>query len=153
MLPRWDRPLRFATLLMMAVTLLISAGRVVHAHADGESPHSLPATGHCSLCRISAIVWHAHVHVFGIDVHIPVGDEDDFDSHQVPGDLSPSWSDQPSVADAAPLATPELGVALDCACQWRPPVVAPVHETATGPPHSGLSPGRLQRILLTSLTL
>jgi hypothetical protein len=148
-----QRLVRFATLLMMAVSLVVSAGRVVHAHVDGEHAHPLRSANDGSACHIEPVAWHAHVWLLGWEVHVPVADSDDLDSHHPPGDMSPSWSDMPTVVDVQPLATFEIQASADRVTEL---LVSPRMLPSLGddcPPHSGVSPGFAQRIWMSSLTL
>jgi hypothetical protein len=148
-----NRSIRWSTLLLMALVLVVSSNRVLHAHADGDRPHRLDAQQDCSLCQVSAIAWHAHVHLFGIEVHVPVADEDDLDPHRLPGDICPSWSDLPTSADAFQIALPLVEAGLERWIETLPAAIDFVAPELTRSQHSGLSPGYLQRIVLESLTL
>lgn len=148
-----DKSVRWATLLMIAMSLIISAGRVVHAHVDGEHAHRLgmPCDDHHG--HVEPVAWHAHVWLLGIEIHVPMADDDDLGSHDSPGTLSPSWSDMPTVLDVQPLATFGVEVSLDCVAPLVVPLQSPLEVSDDCPPHSGLSPGAAQRIWMSSLTL
>jgi hypothetical protein len=153
MLGHKEKSVRLATLLVMAVSLVVSAGRVVHAHVDGDHVHPLRTAGDHDHCHVEPVVWHAHIWLLGWEVHVPVAGHDDQDSDHPPVDLSPSWSDLPTIVDAAPLAVPAAEVSLDCVAELLVPTPLPLDIADDCPPHSGLSPGYATRILMASLTL
>jgi hypothetical protein len=148
------KSVRVAMLVVMVVATVVSAARVLHAHSDGQQPHRLGTEHFSSLSHVATpVVWHAHVHLLGFDVHIPVGDEDDLDPTHVPGDLSPSWSGQPTVVDVPAVEAPTLEQSLDqslSAIVSPPPINAHPPESER---NSSITPGRLQRLLIASLTL
>jgi hypothetical protein len=148
-----DKPVRWAALLLMAVSLVVSAGRVVHAHVDGEHAHRLQTLCDADHCHFDTVDWHAHIWLFGIEVHIPMGDDGDLDSNDPPGSLSPSWSDMPTVVDVQPLATFGVEPSLDCVVQLVVSLQSPLDDGDDSPPHSGMGPGSAQRIWMSSLTL
>jgi hypothetical protein len=153
-MPASTQPLlRCATLLLMTVSLFVSAGKVVHAHVDGGHEHRLNAHCEHTHSRLEPVTWHVHVWLFGWEVHIPIEDEGNLDSNRWPTSLSPSWSDLPTDLDTPIVAAPTISPALDGV-----PFVAIAVPTAADcrgdcPPHSGLSPGHVARIWMASLTL
>lgn len=143
-----------AMLMVMVIATVVSAARVLHAHASGQQPHRLESYACWNESHgANPVVWHAHVHLLGFDVHIPVGDEDDLDPAHLPGDLSPSWSSQPTAMDVLSVEAPALEQALDQSLV----AVAPTATASTRRPESerasSITPGRLQRLLIASLTL
>lgn len=144
---------RLATLLVIAASLVVSAGHVVHAHVDGKHAHRLRTACDHDF-HVEPVAWHAHVWLFGWEMHILVADADDLDSPHPPGDMSPSWLDMPTVIDVQPLAT--FGVEaslLDCVADVVLLPQSPLEASDDCPPHSGLSPGSGRRIWMSSLTL
>jgi hypothetical protein len=144
---------RCTTLLLMTASLFVSAGKVVHAHVDGEHHHRLNA--HCEHrhSHLEPVAWHVHVWLFGWEVHIPIGDEGGFDSHHRPVDLSPSWSDLPTDLDAPTVEVPRIAPAPEGVSLATAAVPTGVDCRNDCPPHSGLSPGHIARIWMVSLTL
>jgi hypothetical protein len=98
------------------------------------------------------MVWHAHVSLFGWEVHVPVGDDDDVDPTQLPADLCPSWSDLPT-DDTTPLVSmPAVDHAMAVSATLYDTLS--VADRTVGYPSSPLPrAASLQRIVLSSLTL
>jgi hypothetical protein len=148
-----QKSVRWATLLMMAASLAVSASRVVHAHVDGAHSHLLRTPCDDGRCHVEPVAWHMHVWLLGREFHVPVAGHDDLDSHHPPAEFSASWSDLPTITEVHPPASFVLEASLDCLVELAVSPQLPLDVGRDCPPHSGLSPGTAQRIWMSSLTL
>jgi hypothetical protein len=143
---------RWGTLLLMAASLIVSAERVVHAHADGAHEHRFGDPCEHDHSRLDPVACHAHVWLFGWECHIPIGEGDDLDP-EYPAGLAPSWCDMPTVVDAGAVSIPTGDAAIEATALVSAGPFACFSCRSDIAPHSGLSPGRATRICLASLTL
>lgn len=142
---------RFAMLFLALASALVSSGRVVHAHGDGGHIHHHPLATTSDCCRdFAPWTWHAHVHLLGMDIHVPVESENNNDPRSIPGDERSLWSDTPHYVDCElQLAVSELPLSLD-----RPEIIAAVGENNLAADRTKLSLlyGRVARVRMSSLT-